>query len=276
MKIAIVGFGLQGRSNYNYYRNLYPQAQITICDQNEALKDVPASANLSLGPNYLNNLDTYDLIVRTPFLRPDKIIKANGKGILDKLTTASNEFFRVVKTPIIAVTGTKGKGTTCLILEAILKQAGLKVSLMGNIGIPPLDVVKEAQAANVVVFEIASYQTMDLKYSPQVGVCLNMAAEHLDWHLDYKEYLKAKSQLFVHQTPSDLVVYPLNDLDAQKIVKPSQAQARSFDCLNPKADVYIKDQKIYFKNEALAQTTDIKLQGDHNLKNICARIKLCK
>ena len=270
-KVAIAGFGRQGLSAYNYYKQL--GAEITICDQQTKLDNLPPNCQLRLGDDYLKNLDDFEIIVRTPFLQPLKILEANSNNpqILDKVTTATNQFFKLVKTPIIAITGTKGKGTTCLLAEAFLKKAGLKTVLAGNIGIAPLDVWQDAQAADVVVFEIASFQSLDLKYSPYIGVCLNMSPEHLDWHFDYTDYLSAKSQLFAQQTKSDYAVYAAGDLDSQKVISNSLAQTISYGAKTP-ADVYIKNQNIYIQKQAVAQVSDIQLLGVHNQQNVCAAI----
>ena len=271
-KVAIVGFGRQGLSAYNYYKNL--GAEVAVRDQKEALENAPPGAELRLGDGYLEGLAEFDIIVRTPFLQPQKISQANPDqpGILKKVTTATNEFFKLVKTPIIAVTGTKGKGTTCLLIEAFLKKAGLKTVLMGNIGVPPLDVWREARAADAVVFEIASFQSLDLRYSPQIGVCLNISPEHLDWHADYDDYLDAKAQLFAHQNSEDYAVYAAGDRDSQRIVSQSPGRILSYGAEKRPADVYVEDQNIYIGETAVARTSDIKLLGRHNRQNVCAAI----
>ena len=80
-KIALLGYGKQGRSAYNYYRQS-GQAELTICDQNENLADVPQGAATQLGADYLANLDQFDQLVRTPFLHPQAIVDANKPAIL--------------------------------------------------------------------------------------------------------------------------------------------------------------------------------------------------
>lgn len=275
MKVAILGFGIQGQSSYKYYQAL--GHQMTICDQKDYLENSPHKANLKLGETHLEDLDQFDLLVRTPFLKPATIVAANSNNndILKKVTTASNEFFAQVKTPIIAITGTKGKGTTSLLCEAILKTAGLKVCLVGNIGIAPLDVIEEAKDSDVVVFEIASFQTMDLEFSPQVGVCLNMSPEHLDWHKDYKDYLNCKAQLFANQKPTDKAIFAAGDEDSKRVISQSRAQILSYGGRNPQSYVRIENNSIYVESRQVAQLSDIKLLGKHNQKNVCAAIAAC-
>ena len=135
MKIAIIGYGLQGVSSYKYWRE---GNDITICDQNN-IENAPKDASLQIGDDYLENLDQFDLIVRSPSVHPRDIINANGQDITKKITTNTNEFFKVCPTKnIIGVTGTKGKGTTSTLITRILEADGKTVHLGGNIGTPPL------------------------------------------------------------------------------------------------------------------------------------------
>ncbi len=275
MKVAILGFGQQGISAYKYYVAL--EHQVTICDQLNKLANSPEGADLRLGPTYLENLGAFDLLVRTPFLQPDKIVVANPNDshILDRVTTASNEFFQRVKTPIIAITGTKGKGTVSLLCQAILESSGLKVCLVGNVGIPPLDVVEEANKSDVVVFEIASFQTMDLTHSPQVGVCLNMSPEHLDWHKDYEDYLNCKAQLFANQDSKDKAIFAFGDKDSERIVRNGRGQILSYGGNDFEFYACIIDESIYVAGKEVAKISDIKLLGRHNQQNVCAAIAAC-
>ena len=92
MKVAVLGYGLQGQSAAKYWH--LAGNQITICDQNINIV-VPDWANSKLGSEHLNNLDEFDLIVRSPVIHPSIIINANDQTILGKVTTTTNEFFKV-------------------------------------------------------------------------------------------------------------------------------------------------------------------------------------
>ena len=156
MKIAIAGYGLQGESSYHYWNR--DGNQITICDIDPTII-VPDGVESQLGEAYLNDLDRFDLIVRTPFLHPKDIVAANGPAILTKVTTNTNEFFRVCPSKhIIGVTGTKGKGTTITLIAKMLEASGQIVHFGGNIGTPPLDMLREnIQSTDWVVLELAIF-----------------------------------------------------------------------------------------------------------------------
>lgn len=279
MNIAILGFAGQGQSAYEYWST--PGNQLTICDQDEGLV-VPKGAKTQLGKDYLKDLDRFDLLIRTPALHPKEIVVANPDhtDILDKVTTVTNEFMKVCPSKnIIGVTGTKGKGTTSTLITKILEAAGFTVHLGGNIGIPPLDMLKNnIQEDDYVVLELANFQLIDIHYSPKVGVCLMVVPEHLDWHQDMDEYVRAKQNLFRYQTTADWVIY--NGLNEQSKQVVSVSKARSFGYEVPlvgrspkdKSAAYVEGNKIYFAGSFICNIDEVALLGRHNLENVCAAI----
>ena len=112
--------------------------------------------------------------MRSPSVHPGDIVAANQPEILQKVTTVTNEFFHVTPTKnLVAVTGTKGKGTTSTLIAKMLEADGKRVHLGGNIGIPPLDLLKnDIRPDDWVVLELANFQLIDLTYSPHIAVCL--------------------------------------------------------------------------------------------------------
>ncbi len=277
MKITILGYGLQGKAALEYWGQA--GNEITICDANQIA--VPEGIKSVFGSDYLNNLHEYDLIVRSPGLHPQNIIDNNTDHpeVIEKVTTVTNEFFRVCPAPIIAVTGTKGKGTTSSLIAKILESAGHHVHLGGNIGTPPLELLKNnIQNTDWVVLELANFQTIDLKYSPHIAVCLMVTAEHLDWHNDFYEYVKAKEQLFAHQTPQNIAVYNSLNTYSEEIADSSQARKLSYEVPAIGQEpietngAYIQDSHIYMQGHKICKVHDVKLLGRHNLENVCASI----
>lgn len=284
MKIALLGFDLQGRSAYEYWNK--PGNSLTICDKNTAIA-VPDDTETQLGDNYLEDLDRFDLLVRTPGLHPRDIAAANPNApeILGKVTTVTNEFMRVCPSSnIVGITGTKGKGTTSTLIAKILEASGKKVHLGGNIGIPPLELLKNGIAPeDWVVLELANFQTIDIQYSPHIGVCLMIEEEHLNWHADFAEYVDAKRQLFIHQDSSDLMVYNAVNHASIDIARSSKAQKLWYKAsgennpvLMPNEDIvsgaYVNDGSIYMAGTEICKTDEIALLGRHNWQNICAAV----
>lgn len=268
MKIAILGYGEQGRSAFDYWAGA--GNQITICDKNPAA-GLPENTVKQLGPDHLKNLDQFDLIVRSPIVHPRDIIAANSPEILNKVTTNTNEFMRVCPSKnIIGVTGTKGKGTTSSLIAKMLQTAGKRVHLGGNIGTAPLDLLKNnILSDDWIVLELANFQLIDLKYSPVIGVCLMVSPEHQDWHKDVEEYITAKQQMFVHQTDDDVAIYYAHNTYSQHITGVSRGHKVPY-MKSPGADVI--NGVINIDGKDICRVEELKLLGKHNWQNVCAAI----
>ena len=267
MNIAIVGFDTEGRATYDY---LVKQGghTITICDQNSELA-IPSGVPSALGSTYLDNLDRFDLIVRTPGLHPKKILDKNP-NIASKITSHTNLFFENCPTAnIIGVTGTKGKGTTSTLITKMLEANGKNVELGGNIGVPPLTFIDELKEDSWVVLELSSFQLIDLKYSPHIAVCLMVVPEHLNWHADMAEYVGAKEQLFAHQQVDDIAIYFAGNETSYEIASAGLGQMVPF-YEGPGA--IVDNGLISIEEETICAVNELKLIGSHNWQNACAAV----
>lgn len=270
MKMAILGFAREGRTAYEYWDD--GKNELTICDQNDSL-DIPDRAKSRLGPDYLSGLDKFDILVRTPNLHPRAIVAANPgePDILRKVTTVTNEFFRVCPTKkIIGVTGTKGKGTTSSLIAKMLEVAGKRVHLGGNIGIPALELLKQdIRPEDYVVLELSNFQMIDVRYSPSIAVCLMVVPEHLNWHENIDEYITAKQQLFRWQTAGDKAIYYAENDNSEKVAAISAGQKVPY-FKPPGAEVV--GENIVIEGESICSVNDLKLLGRHNWQNACAAL----
>ena len=98
--------------------------------------------------------------------------------------------------PWLTVTGTDGKTTTVGMLSAMLGAAGLRAPAVGNIGVPTVAVVAEGRADALAV-ELSSFQLHTTRtLSPLAAACLNVAADHLDWHGGMEAYAADKARVY--------------------------------------------------------------------------------
>lgn len=279
MQVAILGFAGQGKAAYEYWDSA--DNQLTICDRSEET-EIPDDVPARLGVDYLKNLDEFDLLVRTPSLHPRDILDANPDtpNILDKVTTVTDEFMRVCPSKnIIGVTGTKGKGTTSTLISKFLEASGKTVHLGGNIGVPPLEMLKgNIKPDDWVVLELANFQLIDIKRSPHIAVVLMVVSEHLNWHDDLQEYITAKQNLFRFQTKDDLAIYNRNNAYSADVAGVSPGTKLTYEVPGPGAEptkregAYELDNKIYMNEVPVCDVADVALLGRHNLENICAAI----
>jgi UDP-N-acetylmuramoylalanine--D-glutamate ligase len=264
VKVAILGYELEGRAALRYWQKL--GAEVTVCDQ-DAAKEVPADVPTQLGPDYLKNLARFDVLVRTPYLKPRDILAANP-AVSDKITTGVNEFLRASPTAnTIGITGTKGKGTTSTLITKMLEASGKRVHLLGNIGVAALDQIDNVQPDDWVVLELSSYQLIDIKHSPHIAACLMVVPEHLDWHIDMAEYIAAKQQLFRWQQADDITVYYNQNERSKEITSVSQAKKIPY-FESPGA--YVDGENIVIDGKSICKVSELKLIGEHNWQNVCA------
>jgi len=276
MKAAIIGFATEGVTSAAHWAA--KGYEITVCDQNESL-DVPEAYTKQLGNSYLDNLDAFDVIVRTAGL-PPKLILQKNPTVAEKITTSVQEFFRVSPSKnLFGITGTKGKGTTTTLIAKMLEAAGKKVHIGGNIGIAALDLLTHIQPDDYVVLELSSFQLEDFKGpSPRVAVCVMVVPEHLNWHATMEEYLAAKSNLFRYQTTTDIAVYNALSPNSASIAGHSPGTKIGYEVQPDETGpthtdgAYVRGTQIFYKDQAICSTEEVALLGRHNLENACAAI----
>ncbi|AGW12270.1 putative UDP-N-acetylmuramoylalanine--D-glutamate ligase [Megalodesulfovibrio gigas DSM 1382 = ATCC 19364] len=216
-RAAVVGLGRSGVAAARLL--LAAGARVRLIDQQDArcrevatmleqgLDDVAGRVEIAAGPHHAGQFDGMDVAIMSPGVAVAKIRpflpQANPPQVLAEMELAS----RFVQAPILAVTGTSGKTTTVTLAARMLEAAGKKVFLGGNIGTPLAEFVLSGETADVLVLEISSFQLQTCTtFHPRVGVFLNLAPNHLDYHADMEEYLQAKCMLFAQQTAADVAV----------------------------------------------------------------------
>ena len=277
MKIVIAGYGLEGISSLRYFRQAFPDAEFVIADQ-KAVENAPDGVAVRTGESvFAEQLQDADMVVRAPGV-PPRLLKTSGK-----IWSATNEFFDKCPAPIIGVTGTKGKGTTCSLIAAILRAVGQTVHLVGNIGVPALDALPNITKDDFVVYELSSFQLWDLEKSPTIAVVLMIEPDHLEVHTDFAEYLDAKKNIRRHQGIIDTCLYhPTNkysrEVAAALLDRLPDTDDNHGDTLDfaqryaiPDDDqVYIQDGYFCVQNRQICSTRHLRLPGAHNLENACA------
>lgn len=280
MNVAILGFSVLDQSeNLPIYRYFKAKgATITAYYWGgDAIRDaMPADITkiaVEGADAIFDDLDAYDLVVRSPIVHPKQIKTTTT------VTTLTNLFMNECPAKVIGVTGTKGKGTTSTLIANILRAAGKHVVLGGNIGTPLLDKLPEITADTWVVNELSSFQLIDAEQSPHIAVCVMVVPEHLDWHTDVAEYYTAKKNIFVHQKATDRAVYNANNQVSTMLAQSSPAAQTPYDVPAQSADeplltngAYVADDTIYMQGTKVCKVSDVALLGRHNLENVCAAI----
>lgn len=233
MKIALLGYGKEGKAAEEYFLKHDPNAEIKVY-QDFSFEEISGQ-----------DFSDFDLVFRSPSVHP-----------FPGVSSMTRYFFEHCPCPIIGVTGTKGKGTTCSLIKSILEVLGRKVFLVGNIGVPSISVLDDIQDNDVVVYEMSSFQLWDMDLSPHVAVVVTIEPDHLNIHDGYEDYISAKMNIGRNQKPDDFMVYNGKNTESKRIAEVSPAKKMG----------YLASS---VPEEILMQTA---IPGGHNRDNAAAAI----
>jgi UDP-N-acetylmuramoylalanine--D-glutamate ligase len=181
-RILLLGFGLEGQSTLRLLERLDCAESVTVWEQYHHTTPLP---------------DEYDVIMKSPGIPLFQRV-----GTLDpRVTGQADLFLRFCENRVAGITGTKGKSTTSSLLHHILKGS----LLIGNIGVPPFDVV-ESLRDEIIVFELSCHQLEYCRASPHIAIFLNLFEEHLDHYIDFAHYRAAKENIFRFQKDGDVLI----------------------------------------------------------------------
>lgn len=281
-KIAFCGIGTSNLPLIELF--IKYGASVTACDRRtrEQLGDSAdvaqkAGAKLSLGDDYLKNLDV-DIVFRTPGMRyyMDELVEMRNRGVV--VTSEMEVFFDLCPCKIYAVTGSDGKTTTTSIISQMLQAQGKTVHLGGNIGKPLLPEIESIGYDDAAVVELSSFQLISMRKGPDVAVVTNLAPNHLDIHKDMQEYIDAKKNLVIHQGAFSRVVLNKDNEITNGFEPECRGRVLKFSRksrLNNGAYLDENNNIVFADNgkkTVVMNIADIKIPGMHNVENYMAAI----
>lgn len=287
-RCAVLGLGISNRPLCDFL--LEHGAIVTACDKKPQGEIEGAHAlalrgvTLSTGDGYLSPLkcEAFDYVFRSPGFRPDieEIASAVGRGAV--LTSEMELFLDLTPATVIGVTGSDGKTTTTTITSLLLEEAGKRtghrVFLGGNIGSPLLPRLYEMKAGDYAVVELSSFQLMTMQRSPARAVITNLSPNHLNWHVDMDEYVKAKCNIyrnagneFIVLNRENATAWSLAQTAGTEVLPFSSDEARVLSCgiVRRGGVIGAIDENGF---TPLLDEREIRLPGVHNIENYEAAI----
>jgi UDP-N-acetylmuramoylalanine--D-glutamate ligase len=279
-RVLVVGLGRTGESVADFL--LHQGARVKISEKKtaEALGGAAEAwtaqgVEIEAGGHRVASFLEADLIVPSPgvpLLPEYAAARAHGVPILSEIELA----FRFLKGRIIGITGTNGKSTTATLIYKILKDAGRKAHLAGNIGTPLISFVDRSRDDHVYVTEISSFQLefIDAFRAP-IAAVLNVSQNHLDWHVSFEAYFLSKAKLILGQRAGDKAVlnrddarvWGLKPLAPSDVYGFSRRRALGRGCFLRKDRIVLRDGAT---ERDLMPVGEIRLPGLHNRENVCA------
>ena len=280
-RVLVVGMGKTGLATARFLASR--RADVLLADtrgQAELGEKWAAAQRIGVatraGLSDARSLGAFDLAVISPGLRLDAppVAGVRADEVVSEIELAS--WFCPV--PMVAVAGTNGKGTTSTLLGAMLRQAGRRIVVAGNIGSPLVENLEPIRTSDLVVVEVSSFQLEGTKrFRPRIALLLNITPDHLDYHPSLESYVAAKARLFRNQTDADHAVLNADD----ELVLQAAADARARRALfsmseRPPVGAFVAGGSIVLRTEAHAAParvcpiSDIPMPGNHNIANVLA------
>jgi UDP-N-acetylmuramoylalanine--D-glutamate ligase len=272
----VVGAGKTGRAVARFLASR--ATRVVLCDRDLRqltwLEDLPLVTVCS-ETDALSALHEVELVVPSPGVprsHPLLLASANrGVPIWSEIELASRAF----AAPVLAVTGTNGKSTTTTLLGDMLRRAGLRVFVGGNLGTPMIEACQDTWDAAVV--EVSSFQLEWVeRFRPAVGVLLNLSLDHLDRYENLEEYGRTKMRLFARQHPEDWVVFSRDDpwvFSACQALP--QGRKATFGWQPVEVGAWAGPGQVWLRLEPQSPPHSLSLErtrlaGKHNVENIMA------
>ena len=282
--LLILGFGREGKSTYKLIRRYFPNKNLTISDKNsELLKEnefLASDDKLSLicGENYLNTINTFDLIIKSPGIS-FKDVEIKNK---ETVSSQTDIFMRLFAKQVIGITGTKGKSTTSSLLFEILSAYNHDTVLIGNIGLPSFEIADKISENTIIIYELSSHQLEYISVAPAISVLLNIFQEHLDHYKSYEDYQLAKFNIASKQNKENSFIFNEDDKLIKHLMNNYEIKSKQYGfSVTHESDCFIQNNILsYRQNEQIEEIFDLsntlRLKGEHNYKNIMAAVVCCK
>lgn len=276
-RVALWGWGREGRAAYHAIRSRLPTQPLTLfCNAAEAEEvGVFADANLRVELEATAALlGGQDVVVKSPGISPYSEAARAAVGQGARFVGGSTLWFDEQANAggyagnAICVTGTKGKSTTTALLAHLLRAGGHRTALAGNIGMPLLELLDPEPAPEFWAIELSSYQTLDVAAAqarPEVAVVLNLFPEHLDWHGSEARYVSDKLALVTQAKPRIAV---LNAADPR--LASLQLPDSEVHWFNHAQGWHLRGDEVYRGDAFVFDAMRTPLPGRHNRGNLCA------
>ncbi|GAB1670926.1 UDP-N-acetylmuramoyl-L-alanine--D-glutamate ligase [Mannheimia haemolytica] len=267
--VTIIGLGTTGLSCVDFFKKKNANIQVIDTRANPAGAD-KLDVTIPLHTGGLNSewLLKSDLIVISPGLAvaTPEIQQAIQAGV--EIVGDVELFCWEAKAPIIAITGSNGKSTVTTLTTEMAKQAGIKVGMGGNIGVPVLSLLEGDY--DLFVLELSSFQ-LETTYSlkAKAATVLNISEDHMDRYDSIADYRQAK--LRIYDNAENIIV---NGEDAQTY--PIQAVKKVIRFAEQNAEYSLRNQMLYSGDDAIIQTKQMLISGRHNEMNALAAMALAE
>lgn len=287
MKISIIGLGVTGFGLLKYLINKN-EDEIFVSDSAESLSEDKIAflkkhgVNYELGGNTEEILNHCNIVLIGPGVNLQNpilsIARMKNVKIMNDIEFMfrefKDEFKRHVK--LVGVTGTNGKTTTTTLIGEVLKKAGYKTFVGGNIGNAFSNLSSVINNVDVIVLELSSFQ-LELvdEFHADIGIILNITPDHIDRHGTMKDYVTSKSKLFGKDENVGTAILNFNNKWTRNLGITMHRKVRWFSKMGVQENgAFIRNNRIFIANSGIEKEvlpiSMMKLKGMHNVENVMA------
>ena len=266
-KVIVVGLGKSGIAATRLCAHLGASVIATdSAPMDKLAAEVPSlPAQVVVGGHAGVDFAKADLIVVSPGVPNFDALEVAEKGgvpVIGELSLAT----RLLEVPLLLVGGTNGKSTTTSLLGDILKDAGVRTFVGGNLGTPASEAVGH-RSFDAVVLEVSSFQLERAPgIKPKVSILLNITEDHLDRYPTFQDYADAKGNAFVSQAEGDVALVPEGDYECRR--QASRGRGKVIEIGGDGADYAVVGHTIIEqRTEQRFELARTKLHGRHNHTN---------
>ncbi len=276
-KVGIIGFSLTGEAVLEFLKKKGAEIYVTEIKNSDQLADKLSfyGVKYELGRNSSQFLKECELVVVSPGVPNNsqiiKELEELGIKIIPEIELAS---YFVDNEKIIGITGSNGKSTVTSLIAHIINVSQKKAISCGNIGSPFIKYVDGDY--DYFVVELSSFQleTID-RFHPKISVLLNITPDHIDRHGSFKNYASSKFKIFKNQTPDDFAVLNSQDEYTRKNLSKIKSK-KIFFSVSKKEDAYYEKGKLFYREEFIISSSELRIKGIHNVENALSSIAVSK
>ena len=281
--ILIIGLGKTGIAAARFLAKR--KAKVIVTDQKTEAEIADTLAEMrnegipiDIAPYDISALHGIDMVIPSPGVPPHDALLSAAVGKNIPIHSELEVACRYLRPPMVAITGTNGKTTTTTLTGRLLADAGKKVFVGGNIGIPLIQYCDGPQDEDLVVVEVSSFQLQWVTaFHAHCAALLNTTCDHVNYHGSFAAYQEAKERVFLNQNENDRAILNADEDYTLELSKRLKAKTFFFSSTRDVAPGFsIRSGSLvlsgFGKNDEIYPLDMIKIPGLHNIENVMTAI----
>ncbi len=211
IEVGILGYGETGQATAELMLHLGHRVVISDSAVVE-IYDADRFADIEVGGHTIGRLAGCCLVIASPGVPADASVRFELHRLGIPVVSALEVAFQLCDRPLIGITGSVGKRSTCLALESLFQLSKKPLTIGGNKGKPFAELLLSESSDDPIALAVSSFQLETVvQFRTHIAVILNLFDHHLDRHRTLEEYARIKSRVFMNHHPDDILILSHDD-----------------------------------------------------------------